>query len=79
VHLAAEEPALAYARKHLLPRSASSLRLAVRAGRVGFAERFRRALAEVEKLYLEDLMSTADAKEGLQAFVEKRKPSWKDA
>jgi cyclohexa-1,5-dienecarbonyl-CoA hydratase len=73
------EAALAYARKHLLPRSASSLRLAVRAGRVGFGERFRRALAEVEKLYLEDLMSTADAKEGLQAFVEKRKPSWSDS
>jgi len=73
------EAALAYARKHLLPRSASSLRLAVRAVRAGFAARFRRELAEVERLYLEDLMSTADAKEGLQAFVEKRKPLWNDA
>jgi cyclohexa-1,5-dienecarbonyl-CoA hydratase len=71
--------ALAYAREHLLPRSASSLRLALRATRVGYAERFRHALAEVERLYLEELMSTADATEGLQAFLEKRSPSWSDA
>ena len=63
----------------MLPKSASSLRLAVRAARAGFAARFRQDLAEVERLYMEDLMSTADAKEGLQAFVEKRKPSWSDA
>jgi cyclohexa-1,5-dienecarbonyl-CoA hydratase len=72
------EAALAYARQHLLPRSASSLRFAVRAARVGFAKRFRRDLGEVERLYLEDLMSTADAKEGLQSFLEKRKPNWMD-
>ncbi len=70
------EAALGYARKHLLPRSASSLRLAVRAVRAGFAERFRKELALVERLYLQELMSTADAVEGLQAFLEKREPSW---
>ncbi len=70
------EAALGYAREHLLPRSASSLRFAVRAIRTGFAERFRKQLAEVERLYLQDLMSTADALEGLRAFVEKREPSW---
>ena len=72
------EAALAYAREHLLPKSASSLRLAVRALRAGFAQRFRNDLAEVERLYLEELMSTADANEGLTAFLEKRKPSWSD-
>ncbi len=70
------EAALGYAREHLLPRSASSLRLAVRAIRLGFAERFRKQLAEVERLYVQDLMSTADAVEGLRAFMEKREPSW---
>jgi cyclohexa-1,5-dienecarbonyl-CoA hydratase len=74
-----DEAALAYAREHLLPRSASSLRLALRATRVGYAERFRIELAEVERLYLEELMSTADATEGLEAFLEKRSPSWSDA
>ena len=70
--------ALQYAREYLLPRSASSLRYAVRAARHGFGERLRSALAEVERLYLEELMSTADALEGLEAFLEKRQPSWKN-
>ena len=70
------EAALGYAREYLLPRSASSLRIAVRALRSGFAERFRAQLAEVERLYLQELMSTTDALEGLQAFLEKRAPSW---
>ena len=52
--------------------------MAVRAVRCGFAKRFRRELAEVERIYLEDLMSTADAIEGLNAFVEKRAPNWSD-
>ncbi len=33
-------------------------------------------LDEVEALYLEKLMATRDAREGLQAFVEKRRPKW---
>lgn len=77
----ADDPASAaldYARTHLLPRSASSLRMAVRAVRRGYAERLRRDLAEVERLYLEELMSTDDAVEGLQAFVDKRRPVWKN-
>jgi len=73
------EAALAYARKFLLPRSASSLRLAVRAVRAGFAERFSRELAEAERLYCDDLMSTADAVEGLEAFLAKREAVWKNA
>ncbi len=73
------EAAMAYARQHLLPRSASSLRWAVRAARHGFARRFRSELAELETIYLRDLMGTADAIEGLQAFLEKRPPRWRDA
>jgi len=34
-------------------------------------------LAKVERLCLEELMTTADANEGLNAFLEKRKPAWK--
>jgi cyclohexa-1,5-dienecarbonyl-CoA hydratase len=69
--------ALAYAREHLLPKSASSLRLAVRAARAGLVARLDHDLPIVERLYLETLMRTHDAVEGLQAFVEKRPPVWR--
>jgi cyclohexa-1,5-dienecarbonyl-CoA hydratase len=36
------------------------------------------ALEAVERIYLEDLMKTEDAAEGLRAFMEKRAPVWKD-
>lgn len=71
--------ALDYARRHLLPRSASSLRLAVRAVRAGLRARFVAELPPVEGLYREQLMATHDALEGLQAFIDKRAPAWTDA
>ena len=46
------------------------------AARMGFDERVRKGLAEVERLFLEDLIETADAQEGLKAFLEKRQPEW---
>ena len=70
--------ALEYAQEHLLPKSASSLRFAVKAARAGFEERVRRELAEVERLFLEELITTDDAQEGLNAFLEKRPPDWKN-
>jgi cyclohexa-1,5-dienecarbonyl-CoA hydratase len=69
--------ALAYARAHLLPRSASSLRLAVEAARAGLAARLAADLPSVERLYLDRLMQTGDAVEGLQAFLDKRPPDWR--
>jgi cyclohexa-1,5-dienecarbonyl-CoA hydratase len=37
---------------------------------------FDKGLARSEKLYLVELMNTADAREGIAAFMEKRKPNW---
>jgi cyclohexa-1,5-dienecarbonyl-CoA hydratase len=70
--------ALAYFEEHLAKRSASSLRFAVRAARYDFVYRIRRKLAEVERLYLGELMATHDAVEGLSAFIAKRPPVWED-
>ena len=36
------------------------------------------ALQQVNTLYHTQLMQTHDAQEGLQAFLEKRKPNWKN-
>jgi cyclohexa-1,5-dienecarbonyl-CoA hydratase len=69
--------ALAYAREHFLPKSASSLRLAVEASRAGLAARLAAELPRVERLYLDRLMNTEDAVEGLQAFLDKRAPRWR--
>ncbi len=37
---------------------------------------FDKGLARAEKIYLEELISTADAREGIMAFLEKRAPKW---
>jgi len=37
---------------------------------------FDKGLARAEKIYLEELISTADAREGIIAFLEKRSPKW---
>lgn len=50
------------------------LKMAIRAGR----ERpFAQALAESERLYLDDLLATDDMAEGLASFLEKRPPVWR--
>ena len=36
-----------------------------------------KGLAKAEKIYVEELMQTEDAKEGIQSWLEKRKPVWK--
>jgi cyclohexa-1,5-dienecarbonyl-CoA hydratase len=58
--------------------SASSLRFAVKAARLGMNERVKAKIAQVEELYLNGLMATHDAVEGLNAFVEKRAALWED-
>ncbi len=73
-----ETAALAYFDTHLAAKSTSSLRLAVKAARLEFVDRIISKLDQVEALYLDDLMSTHDAVEGLEAFVAKRSAKWKN-
>ncbi|MCK6450577.1 MAG: cyclohexa-1,5-dienecarbonyl-CoA hydratase [Alphaproteobacteria bacterium] len=79
VDAVADDPtaaALAWFDRHLVPRSASSLRHAVKAVRGAFASDLAARLAALEALYLNGLMATHDAKEGLEAFLAKRPARW---
>ena len=81
VHTLCDDPtaaALQWARQHLVPRSASSLRMALCALRGWDVDALARELHATEELYLERLMQTRDAAEGIGAFLEKRPPAWKD-
>jgi cyclohexa-1,5-dienecarbonyl-CoA hydratase len=79
VQMVADDPeaaALAYFDEHLAPRSAAALACAVSAVRAPRVRELRLRLAEVEHLYLDRLMTTRDANEGLAAFIERRTPAW---
>ncbi len=58
--------------------SAVVLRLAKKAAMEGLCDDVAGGLRRIERIYLEELMKTEDATEGLKAFLEKRKPVWKD-
>lgn len=58
--------------------SAAALRLAKHALLIGAELSATSALESIENLYLADLMATTDASEGIQAFIEKRQPVWRD-
>ena len=71
-----EAAALAYFTEQLKTKSASSLRFAVRAARCDYAARVHAKIERVERMYLEELMKSHDAVEGLEAFVGKRAAQW---
>jgi cyclohexa-1,5-dienecarbonyl-CoA hydratase len=71
--------ALAWVNEHFEAKSASSLRYAVWAVREPIRRLVEDQLDRVEKIYLEGLMSTKDAEEGLRAFLEKRAPHWRNS
>ncbi len=47
-----------------------------KAVKAGLNKGFVEGLKAIDDVYLNELMTTADAKEGLSAFMEKRKPNW---
>jgi len=61
----------------LLALSGAALRQAKRAVLEASGLPLRRAHERVHGIYMDELMATADAAEGLRAFVEKRPPVWK--
>ncbi len=65
-------------RKYILGKSASSLRYATRAARASFDFFMLKHLPYFYDMYMKEMMETHDANEGINAFIEKRKPVWKN-
>lgn len=59
-------------------KSAAVLRIALRGLREISLGSFSEALKKSERIYLDELLKTEDVEEGVQAFLEKRKPQWKN-
>jgi len=79
VQMVADDPeaaALAYFDAQLAPKSAAALACALAAARGPLIRDLRARLSEVEALYLDRLMKTRDANEGLTAFLARRAPTW---
>jgi cyclohexa-1,5-dienecarbonyl-CoA hydratase len=62
--------------EELLALSTAALAVAKKAFYAWDAAHFDKGLARAEKLYVEELMKTADVDEGVRAFMEKRAPKW---
>jgi cyclohexa-1,5-dienecarbonyl-CoA hydratase len=62
----------------LQPRSRVALAAAAHASRIPLRSIAEPAIAAAERLYLERVLHTTDAAEGVRAFLEKRAPRWKD-
>ena len=58
-------------------KSAAVTRRIKRAVQAARGRSFEDALAETERIYLEELLPTEDAREGIAAFLEKRSPAWR--
>ncbi len=61
--------------KEISAMSRAAQRINKRALRLGMDD-WARNKTNIEALYLQELMKTKDALEGLQAFMEKRSPNW---
>jgi cyclohexa-1,5-dienecarbonyl-CoA hydratase len=64
--------------ERLSRKSGAALALARRALREGADGPLWEAVARAERLYRDELAATADADEGVRAFLEKRPPRWRD-
>ena len=73
-----EEKVNEWIQKQILPKSAVALKVATRVARKRFNERLNEDLKLSESIYMDELMKTHDGREGLDSFMERRKPVWKD-
>ncbi|MCP4500180.1 MAG: cyclohexa-1,5-dienecarbonyl-CoA hydratase [Deltaproteobacteria bacterium] len=75
----AEESIWGFFREELASRSGFALRQATKASRgaSGLLEALREPLAALEKQYVDEVVPSHDGDEGIEAFLARRKPSWK--
>jgi cyclohexa-1,5-dienecarbonyl-CoA hydratase len=77
----AEEELMEWYRKNLRPLSAFSIRQATRVARIGsgLIAALQEPLDSIEKQYVNEVLASYDGNEGIAAFIERRKPVWKDS
>jgi cyclohexa-1,5-dienecarbonyl-CoA hydratase len=63
--------------QHLAALSPAALAITKKAIYAWDSIHFDKGLARAEKIYLEELMKTVDAQEGISAFMEKRQAKWR--
>ncbi len=81
VHSISENPgeqAEAFLTDHILAKSAVALKFATRASRFEMNRALLENIDTIENMYVHELMACHDPNEGIAAFLEKRKPVWKN-
>ena len=73
-----ESEAEKFVAEKLASNSAVVLQLTKRAFIEGATQNYGESIKKIEDIYLNELMKTNDANEGLAAFMEKRQPIWKN-
>ncbi|KAA3601494.1 MAG: cyclohexa-1,5-dienecarbonyl-CoA hydratase [Calditrichaeota bacterium] len=79
VHSVSENPETKlkdFIETHILPKSAVALHFSVKSARYDYYHHFNKNINSLEKMYIEELMETKDANEGINSFLERRKPNW---
>jgi cyclohexa-1,5-dienecarbonyl-CoA hydratase len=71
------DTAVQEAKQQLSQLSPAALAISKKANYAWDSMHFDKGLARAEKIYFDELMKTEDAHEGINAFREKRRPSWK--
>jgi cyclohexa-1,5-dienecarbonyl-CoA hydratase len=76
-----EEEMIDWYRKNLRPLSAFAIRQANQVARLGSGvlDALGDTLDKIERQYVSDVLNSNDGNEGISAFIERRKPVWKDS
>jgi cyclohexa-1,5-dienecarbonyl-CoA hydratase len=76
-----EEELIEWYRKNLKPLSGFSIRQANRVARIGsgLIAALQEPLDKIERQYVNEVLASHDGNEGIAAFIERRKPDWKDS